>query len=224
MEAFYPCIKYGIWWTPPFVKLSSKSTAHFWMYVLPLRTRTHDVIQGTSAQSAFFIKSTHNICLVTHLISILTASQWCRTPQFFNVLALRHFVTINIIHSNWLWQFFKWEKKKIAEDGPCATTIFGNVMQFPSRFFPSFHNGENKRSVATSSRPIFCPPKWWFYDCSARYYYSSPGTTFSYRILRLKKKTKNTFASSNVVLPQSATGWIRNTLLILIRMVYHIHG
>ena len=32
MEAFYPCIKYGIWWTPPFVKLSSKSTAHFRMY------------------------------------------------------------------------------------------------------------------------------------------------------------------------------------------------
>lgn len=74
--------------------------------------RAENVIQGTSAQSAFFIKSTHNICLVTHLISILTASQWCRTPQFFNVLALRHFVTINIIHSNWLWQFFKWGKKK----------------------------------------------------------------------------------------------------------------
>ena len=87
-------------------------------------------------------------------------------------------------------------------------------MQFPSRFFPSFHNGENKRSVATSSRPIFCPPKWWFYDCSARYYYSSPGTTFSYRILRLKKKKNKKYVRIIQCCVTAVRNWLNTKYLI----------
>ena len=148
-------------------------------------------------------------------------------PQFFNVLALRHFVTINIIHSNWLWQFFKWGKKKKitvrrAVDGPCATTIFGNVMQFPSRFFRHFIMGKTNGALPPHQDPYFVPQNGDFMIARLVIIIALQGRLLVTGFFASKKK--NTFASSNVVLPQSATGWIRNTLLILIRMVYHIYG
>ena len=49
------------------------------------------------------------------------------------------------------------QEKKITEDGPCATTIFGNVMQFPSRFFRHFIMGKTNGALPPHQDPYFVP-------------------------------------------------------------------